>query len=205
MKKGSIYYIYAFVIIMVLLATLFLDSSIGSRIITVVTVCSALLGAVSIFIQYKRDKDVNQANFILEYGKYFYSLTKVEETMQLLDDYRSGNRDIVKKIDYTGIVNYLFWCEELSTLVQKGVIDVETIDNIFSYNFFLITNNEYIQKKELVPSAEFYKGIYYLHYVWIKYKKDTKQPILNEEESLNKVENYASFAKKGDLSNKSIF
>ena len=205
MKKHNSYYIYAFVIICILALTLLLDDSFGSRIVVVVTVSTAILGAVSILIQYKRDKNVNQATFVLEYGKYFYSLNKTEETLLLLDRYRLGDKSVIKDIDYTGIVNYLFWCEELSTLYQKNVVDLETIDNIFSYTFFLITNNKYVQEVELVPQSEFYKGTYYLHSEWTKYKRKTKQQIMHEEESLEKVADYDKLIIKGDLSNNKLF
>ena len=173
MKKHNNYYAYAFLIIIILVLTLFLDSSLGSRVVTIVTLSSAVLGAISIFVQYQRDKNVNQASFILEYAKYFYSLNKTEETMMLLDKYRMGDKTVTKKIDYSGIVNYLFWCEELSTLYQKNVVDIETIDNLFSYMFFIITNNKYVQNLELIPQSEFYKGTFYLHKEWTAYKKRT--------------------------------
>ncbi len=205
MKKENNYYIGVLFIVMLLLFTLFLDDSLGSRIVTIITVGTALIGAVSLLIQYRRDKNISQASFILEYAKYFYSLSDVEDTMFLLDEYRNGNRESIKKIKYNGIVNYLVWCEELSSLVQRGIIDLETIDNLFSYNFFLITNNKYIQEKELVPQAEFYKGVFFLHYAWTKYKKDTKQSIINEDESLDKVPEYITNVKKGNFHNKNIY
>ena len=201
-KKEINYYTLIFIVILLLLCTLLLEENLGSRIVTIITVSTAIIGATSVFIQYKRDKDVNQASFILEYAKYFYSLNKVEETSRYLDQYRLGNKEILKKIDYNGIVNYLFWCEELSTLCQKNIVDIKTIDNLFSYNFFLITNNKYIQDNELCPQSEFYKGTYYLHKIWTKYKRDTNQPIINEEESLEKVDNYSLIAEKGDLLNR---
>lgn len=205
MKKVNNYYIVVMVIIVLLLGTLFLDDTLGSRVVTIITVGTALLGAVSLLIQYKRDKNISQATFVLEYAKYFYSLSNVEDTMNILDEYRNGDKDTIKKLKYNGITNYLFWCEELSALIQRGILDFETIDNLFSYIFFLITNNKYIQDRELVPQAEFYKGVYFLHYAWTKYKKDTKQVILNEEESLNKADDYLTYVEKGDFKNKSIY
>ena len=69
----------------------------------------------------------------------------------------------------------------------------------FHIIFFIITNNEYIQKEELIPQAEFYKGIYYLHKEWTEYKNKTNQPIINKEESLNKTNIYKKYANKGDM------
>ena len=205
MRKNNTYYLCGFLIIILLGLSLFLDNTISSRVITVITVSTAVLGAISVLVQYKRDKEVNQATFILEYAKYFHSLNKVEDVMAILDDYRMGNKNNLEKIDYRGLVNYLVWCEELATLYQKRVIDIETVDNIFSYTFFLVTNNKYVQERELCPQAEFYKGIYFLHKKWTEFKKATKQPIINEEESLNKVKDYLLYTKKGDQNNKRYY
>lgn len=202
MKKNSFYYSVILIIVMLLVSTLLLEEQIASRITTIVTVSTALIGAVALFIQYKRDKDVNQASFIVEYAKYFYSLNGTEELVMQLDEYRLGNKEVVKDMSYTAIVNYLFWCEELATLVQKNIIDIETIDNLFAYLFFLITNNKYIQERELVPQAEFYKGTFYLHKVWTEYKMKTKQPVITPEENLNKVPCYEEYTRKGDIFNK---
>lgn len=205
MKKSFYYYTVVFVAVLLLVSTLLLEANFASRITTVITLATAIIGAGALFVQYKRDKDVNQASFIVEYAKYFYSLNGTEDVLMLLDEYRLGNKDVVNEISYTGIVNYLFWCEELSTLVQKNIVDIPTIDNLFSYTFFLITNNKYIQEKELIPQAEFYKGIYYLHEVWTEYKNRTNQPIINEKENLNKVIKYNVYTKKGDIYNKSDY
>ena len=199
MKKNLFYYSIIFIIIMLLTSTLFIDDNIASSVTTVITVSTAIIGAAALFIQYKRDKDVNQASFIVEYAKFFYSLSGTESTMSLLDEYRLGNKKNIEKIEYNGIINYLFWCEELASLVQKNIVDLETIDNLFSYTFFLITNNKYIQEKELIPQAEFYKGIFYLHKIWTTYKNNTNQPILNNEENLNKVNIYNRYANKGNI------
>lgn len=205
MKRSFYYYTVVFVAVLLLISTLLLENTLASRITTVITLATAIIGAGALFVQYKRDKDVNQASFIVEYAKYFYSLNGTEDTLMLLDEYRLGNEKVVDSIPYTGIINYLFWCEELSTLVQKNIVDIPTIDNLFSYTFFLITNNKYIQDKELIPQAEFYKGIYYLHEVWTEYKIRTNQPIINEKEALNKVADYAMYAQKGDIYNKMYY
>lgn len=202
MKKSINYYSITFVIILILISTLLIEGEYASRIATIVTISTAIIGASALFVQYKRDKEVHQASFILEYARYFYSLNKIDETMDFLDKYRLGDKKDIDKIPYDGVLHYLTWCEELSIFVQKGILDIETMDNLFSYVFFLITNNKYIQELELVPQAEFYKGTFYLHKVWTDYKKNTKQPIVNEEESLNKVSNYLKYSKKGDIYNK---
>jgi len=204
MKKEH-YYTVSIIVALILCLTLLFNNSFATRIVTIVTLCYALLGAAALLVQNKRDKDINQASFILEYSKYFYSLSNAEDTLLLLDEYRLGNKDSIKKIEYRGIVNCLIWCEELSSLIQKNVFDFTTIDNVFSYMFFTIVNNEFVQKEELLPQADFYKGIFYLHKQWSDYKKKTNQPIPMEDEGLQKSEIYLSYVSKGNIYNKKSF
>lgn len=195
MKKNRIITIVSCLLLVVaLFCTLFFDDSIGGRISEIITIATALIGAIALFFQFKRDKDINQASFVVEFGKSFEEKEGCREIMQKLEDYRKGNTDVFTDKDYSYIVSYLQWCETLSILVQTNVLNLKTIDNLYSYWFFLITNNPYIQKLELIPEAEFYKGTYILHKIWTKYKRKTNQTILEEETSLEKVEKYDQYS-----------
>ena len=203
-KKKIALYLAISILVLSLISTLFLNEGLAGQVTTVITVITALIGAIALFIQFKRDKDVNQANFIMEYDKFFHETTGDDEVMAALEEYQAGNKKALTKEMKLGIINYLVWCESLSVLIQREVMDFDTIDNVYSYRFFVIVNNKWIQKNELGPCAEYYKGVYYLHYAWTKYKKKTHQPILNEEASLANVENYMEYVKKGNMYNKSI-
>ncbi len=199
MKRNRIITIvFCLLLIVALFCTLFFDDSIGGRISEVITIATALIGAIALFFQFKRDKDINQASFVVEFGKSFEEKEGCRDIMQKLERYRKGETNVFTKNDYTYIVSYLQWCETLSILVQKNVLNLKTIDNLYSYWFFLITNNEYIQKLELVPEAEFYKGVYILHKIWTKYKRKTNQIILEDNTSLEKVENYDKYSEQKD-------
>ena len=199
MKRNRIITIVSCLLLIVaLFCTLFFDDSIGGRISEVITIATALIGAIALFFQFKRDKDINQASFVVEFGKSFEEKEGCRDIMQKLERYRKGETNVFTKNDYTYIVSYLQWCETLSILVQKNVLNLKTIDNLYSYWFFLITNNEYIQKLELVPEAEFYQGVYILHKIWTKYKRKTNQIILEDNTSLEKVENYDKYSEQKD-------
>lgn len=205
-KNKSLTLLSCLLLIVALCSTLFLEDSIGTRVSDIITIATALIGALALFFQFKRDKDINQASFIIEYGKIFTETPGCHDVMMKLDKYRLGQTDIFKKSttpdeDYAGIVAYLEWCESLSVLIQKGVMDFETVDNLYSYRFFLITNNEYVQKLELVPEREFYKGVFALHKMWSDYKRKTNQTIMQNETDLSKVECYEEFVIKGDFYN----
>ena len=200
-RSKIITYVATALLVVALISTLFLENKIANQMTTIITVITALIGAIALFFQFKRDKDINQASFIVEYEKYFHETTGNDVVMSKLEKYRKGNTNAFTEEDYDGIVNYLVWCEGLSVLVQKGVLDFHTIDNLLSYKFFLITNCKYIQDLELIKEAEFYKGVYCLHKEWTKFKRKTHQSILCEETSLEKVENYQKYAHKGSIFN----
>ena len=194
MKKNIfITCISTFLICIALITSLFFDNVIGGRISQIVTLTTALIGAAALFVQYVRDKKINQSSFILEFSKSFYDPVNLGRLMNKLDSNNLTGRQNITKYDYNDIVNYLQWCESLAALVLENIISIDGIDQLFSYRFFLITNNEIIQKKEILPSKEFYRGIYLLHYKWEKYKRRKNLKILNEETSLSKTEGYNEF------------
>lgn len=115
--------------------------------------------------------------------------------MNKLDSNNLTGQQTITKSDYNDIVNYLQWCETLASLVLENVLSLHSIDALFSYRFFLIVNHPQIQKKEIIPSKEYYRGIYLLYNKWETYKKKLNLKILNEETALSKTEGFENFIK----------
>ena len=64
MKKTSLITITSvFLLTLGLISTLWLDSTIGDRIVNIVTVVTAIIGAVALYVQFKKDKGINTASF----------------------------------------------------------------------------------------------------------------------------------------------
>jgi len=189
-KKNYIVYIFVLMICSILLSTIFLDTNLGKNIANIITIITAIIGAAALFVQFQRDKRINEASFILNLSHHFYLLDGPKNTLDKLDEYAKGKEDVFTENDYSGIVAYLEWLEELAAIVNQKLIDFEFIDDFLSYRFFLITNNKYVQDVELIPEYENYRGIYKLHKSWTEYKLKENLPILQEETSLSKTENY---------------
>lgn len=165
MKKYIIYLIGGLLIIAYLIGLNFMEID---RISTVVVTIFTIVGGIAIWIQLKRERDLKEAEFLMEYNNSFITnseFTKVEKT---LEDYNKGRctKATVKNIDRQDLINYLVYLEALGALVNKGVLSLKTIDNLFSYRFFLATNNKIVQQMELIPDAEYYIGCYVLHKHW---------------------------------------
>ena len=198
-NKRNIYLTILSVILIVLglLSSLFLEEGFANRVINVITACTAVIGAVALFYQFKRDKKLNEASFVVEYSQQFYSTYDCADLMNELEKCRadpSYTIDIQKY--YQKIVGYLEWMETLATLVNSGLLPIKRIDNVMSYRFFLIVNNKQIQEKELVPSREFYRSIYDLYPNWVAYKKKHSLPIVLIENDLSLTDGFNEIISK---------
>lgn len=183
MKKSNLaIYSAVFVIIASIIGSIFLDM--GDKITSAITICTAIIGALGLFMQFKKDKKINQLNFITTFSYQFYDQSELKQIMSKMEKYRKGDKKAISEADYDDIVSYLQWCEMLATLINKKVFSFEFIDNIFSYRFFLVTNNAYVQKAELFPEKEFYGEIYQAYKLWVNYKIKNGLPIMQAETPL---------------------
>ncbi|MBP3660187.1 MAG: hypothetical protein J6I89_02225 [Oscillospiraceae bacterium] len=192
MKKSRTITVIGIVLIAIaLVGSLLLDDMVGTKISNVVTVITAVIGAAAIFIQFKKDKDFNEATFIIDYSTQFYDPYNCGDIMDELEKYRIDNThmiDIPKY--YKDIVCYLQWLESLAALINSGLLSFRKIDNVLSYRYFLIVNNPQIQEVELLPCREFYAGIMSLYKPWADYKKKHGRPIIFEETALDRRKEY---------------
>lgn len=78
-RNKSLTIFSVFLLIGGLFATLLLDDVWGSRVSELITIGTAIIGAVALFFQFKRDKEINQANFILEFWKSFSGNEKLQK------------------------------------------------------------------------------------------------------------------------------
>ena len=197
-KRSSLFITSAciFIILLGMVGTLFLNEDIANRVTSVITTLTALIGAIALFYQFKRDKNLNEASFLVEYSQQFYSTYNCADLMNELEHSRM---DPTYQLDvdkyYRDIVGYLEWLETLSSLINSGTLQISKIDNVMSYRYFLIVNNKQVQERELLVNREFYRGIYALYPVWARYKKRRNLPIIFEENALCKTAGYQDIMK----------
>ena len=195
MKKNKILTILGVALLVLsLISSWFLGDSIGSKVVNAVTIITAVIGAIALFIQFQQDKIINRASFLIEYNKNFYSdyhlkdlfnqLQKVEENPKYKIDYEKYHDDIV---------SYLEWIEILAALVERNAVDLYFFDNIVSYRFFIITNNKVVQDNELVKFKKDYRGVYYLYDMWYRFKKKRGLEMPLEKTGLHLTKGYQEY------------
>ncbi|KXX68718.1 hypothetical protein [Flammeovirga sp. SJP92] len=164
---------------------------------TIFGTTATIVGGLAIWVQLKRDGDLKEAEFLMEYNFNFINDKKLTNIQKTLENYSKGDctKEDITTIDRQDLINFLVYLEALAAMVNKGVLKIETIDNLFSYRFFIATNNPVVQELELIPDAEYYRGCYVLHKKWVNYKKKKGQNILQEEFSLKNVKDYNQYSK----------
>jgi len=174
-----------------------------SEVATVITTITAIIGAFAIWVQMKRERDIKEAEFVMDYNISFLENPEHVQLEEKLERYRkiteSGkpqemDGEIVTEENRQAIINYLVYHEALAVFVKKKVLTIRSIDDLFAYRFFLVMNNPEIQRKELCPEAQYYHGCFWLHKKWTNYRKRKGLYILLEDTSLEKTHEYNKFS-----------
>ena len=191
-RNSLIITIAIFVIVISLTLSLFIESEIGSKITEIVTLITALVGAIALFVQFKKDKDLNQATFIMEFSKAFFDSYNCKEVfLEINRIYGSEDEDSFDFKKYeSSIIDYLLWIESLSAVVMDNVVSIKNIDRALNFRFFVLANNKTVQQNELVKYKQLYKGTYALYDLWYKYRKKKHLEIPREDNSLHLTEGY---------------
>jgi hypothetical protein len=197
MKKKETIITYTLMIIMCL--GIFIGSmfgGVGTIISTIVTSATAVVSAIAVYIQMRKDTEITQAEFLLEFSKFFYSFEGAQKLEAKID--RSVEKGQVLKItsdDYEEVNDYMIWLEGLASMVINKTLTLKLIDNMYNYRFFALVNNPYIQQSELSAFGSYYRNIFKLHYMWSEYRKEHGKEILYEKYDLSKLDNYESVVK----------
>ena len=191
-RNNLIITIAIFVIVICLTLSLFIENEIGSKITEIVTLLTALVGAIALFVQFKKDKDLNQATFIMEFSKAFFDSYNCKEVfLEINRIYGTEDEDSFDFKKYEGsIIDYLLWIESLSAVVMDNVVSIKNIDRALNFRFFVLANNKTVQQNELVKYKQLYKGTYALYDLWYKYRKKKHLEIPREDNSLHLTEGY---------------
>lgn len=157
---------------------------------TRITTSTAITAAVTFWMQLRRSENLNEANFIMNLNNQFISnkeMTYIEHKLELYYNASLETSDISSielKLDLNResedcqkLINYLVYMESLSAIIQREVMHLDVIDDLFAYRFFIAVNNPIVQKNELLPYANYYQGCFTLSKMWTKKWRKAHRPI----------------------------
>lgn len=168
-------------------------------------------------IQFKDDNEVQTASFIRSLNADFI---RNEKNVQIYDKLSACNFKECPKIgecelnhkykcihetdgtfSRSQISNYFTFFETIYILYKKGTIDIEVIDELFGYRFFLACHSKVMQDMKLYSPTNFY-NIYALEHIWVKYRIDKGK--LDKEKYYEGVETYRKL-RRGEITPKKAF
>lgn len=209
-EKKEIKYQVAILVIVVLylIGSFYYDiDSLSKRISTVTTI----IAAVAFWLQFKRTEKLNESSYLMNLNNQFVNnkdMTMIEHVLELYyNEYQFNyNKRNLKeeglgisymelKLDLSRdsedcqkLINYLVYLEAIAAIVERNVLHIDIIDNLFAYRFFLAVNNPVIQETELLPYKDYYKGIYFLSKEWTRLYQKEKTPIPMAEYNLADID-----------------
>ena len=131
----------------------------------------------------------------MDYNNSFISNEELVRIESQLEMFRKTGELNISDDNRQSFINYLVYNEALAALVFRKVLSLEVIDDLFSYRFFLAMNNPVLQREEIIPEAEYYKGSIKLFKKWIAYKKRNGLSVVLEEHRLDEVwDDFKQFA-----------
>ena len=150
----------------------------------------ALAAALMIIYQLEQEKEIEQeenriheANFILQYNQIFLENENMQEAQNMLTNHYMGIETLTEVKVYENLqkfVNYLVYLEGLAPLILNGVINLENIDDLFAYRYFIAMNNSVLQKISLREYPQHYRGCYKIYRLWRDYRIHKYCDVRNE-------------------------
>ena len=171
---------------------MFIDINYLGQLFTILGGIAAIIGLIAIWYQLKKNKEINDAQFVIEIFEQFRSHSQL---LSKINPYEDRNKHL-NKDDKSSIVSLLGFYESIFYLLNKNAISFETVDNSFGYTFFSLVHNEYVQLSELETYGDYYKTIFRLHKLWVNYRKSNKESIVGQNNSLENFENYGILSSK---------
>lgn len=144
-----------------------------------------LLGTLFIAVELRNSQNVTCSQMLIDLNNYFHDSDRLMKVYAVLESCEMDSlidAHDFKDIQSVEIAHYCTFFENLYLLYRHHVAEIEDLDDLFGYRFFIFTNNPYIQEHYMLPTASSYVQIFKLYDVWIKYreksgKKDWKKHI----------------------------
>ncbi len=161
---------------------------------TVVATVVAGFGIFGVWIQLKKETDIKEAEFLMNFNFTFITTEKFVRMEKRLEHARkSGEPMTFTDEERQELIDYLVYLESFAPLVLKKMVRLEVIDDLFGYRFFIAVNNKDVQELELCPEAQYYRGCFKLYQEWKAYRLENNLDIPMDETGLDKWADFGRY------------
>ncbi len=151
-----------------------------------------LIGTMFIAIELKNSQNVTCSDMLIDLNNYFHDsdrLMKVYEALEENDLHPDETERIWRDVKGVEVAQYCTFFENLYLLYRHHIAEIEDLDDLFGYRFFLFMNNPYIQENYILPTSSSYVQIFELYKAWITYRDKVNRESKDGERRVPGVEN----------------
>jgi len=159
-------------------------------------------GLIAVFLQFKRERDINEADFIIRINHNFMTNDSISRIYKMLEEskVKGQQKNPFTQQDIIDMANYLTYFDPFYSLIKRNVIKIETIDTALAYRFFLAANNRFMQEMLLCKESkeQAWEAIYLLYEIWMKYRDKKDKSTWQPDHALSGTAAYSKIIKKSD-------
>ncbi len=156
-------------------------------------------GLVALFFQFKRERDLNEADFILRINNDFMMNESMSRIYKLLEESKveGQKKNPFSQDDIIDMANYLTYFDPFYSLIDRKIVKIESVDPVLAYRFYLAVNNKFMQQMLICSQGKeiAWESIYKLYSYWSKYRENLGREIWQSNHSLSKSNCYNKIVK----------
>jgi hypothetical protein len=124
------------------------------EIAAVIGLVIAIIGLIYAGIQLSESKKIARGEFILHLDEMFQQHNDMQSLLRPAEKWGGdGNTGPATIKEWEDVEKYMGLFERINILVNYGIIDIETFEELYGYRIINIGKNKIIRKKKLVENA----------------------------------------------------
>ena len=155
---------------------------------TLVGTILALIAGFSAYFEFKKSTDISKADFILSLQQAYADNESYSELFNecwnyYLEEQNKADLEVYLEGKGKELLNYMTFFESVYIMLERRVLDIMLLDELFGRRFFIVVNNKVVQEFDLVKNYEYYKNVYYLYYYWQRYRGEQGEFFLGKSDN----------------------
>jgi len=162
------------VLIILCLASIYIFHTGDEASVGIFSLAVTLIGTIFIAVELKNGQDVTCSEMLINLNNYFHDSDRLMKVYQVLEDCEMEgdySDERWKDVSSVEIAQYCTFFENLYMLHRHHIANIEDLDDLFGYRFFLFMNNPYIQEHYLLPTSSSYVQLFELCRIWTRHRK----------------------------------
>ena len=173
--KMSMMIIFSSIILIILsMASIYYFHTGDEASVGIFSLAVTLIGTIFIAVELKNGQDVTCSEMLINLNNYFHDSDRLMKVYQVLEDSEiegDYSDDRWKDVSSVEVAQYCTFFENLYMLYRHHIANIEDLDDLFGYRFFLFMNNPYIQEHYLLPTSSSYVQLFELCQIWTRHRK----------------------------------